>query len=106
MAPRRVGLFAVNSTLYTLIKQKMKLSLYILGNSDGSGCKVICEEGLPNIYKMRRYLTIYCMRRPLVILYMTLQLLPSEFPFIRGNFNFLFDMGYTQQFIFKKFRIS
>ncbi len=25
---------------------------------------------------------------------------------IRGNLNFLFYMGYTQQFIFKKFRIS
>jgi hypothetical protein len=33
---------------HTLIKKKIKY-FYIKGNSYGSGCKVIYEEGLPNI---------------------------------------------------------
>jgi hypothetical protein len=32
-----------------LIKKKIKFSPPILGNSDGSSCKVIYEEGFPNI---------------------------------------------------------
>jgi hypothetical protein len=32
----------------TLVKKKTKFSSY-KGNSDGIGCKVIYEEGLPNI---------------------------------------------------------
>jgi len=33
---------------YTLIEKKTKFP-HILGNSDGIGCKVIYEEGLPNM---------------------------------------------------------
>ncbi len=37
----------------------MKCFSHILGNSDGSGCKVIYEEGLPNIWgNAQKYLTI------------------------------------------------
>jgi hypothetical protein len=39
----------------------------MLGNSDGSGCKVIYEEGLPNtVYEEMRKFQSY-MRRPLII---------------------------------------
>ncbi len=34
----------------TLIKKKRKFSSYILGTSDGGGCRVIYEERLPNIW--------------------------------------------------------
>jgi hypothetical protein len=40
------------------IKKKTKFSSYIR-NSDGIGCKIIYEEGLPDILEMRRYFSKY-----------------------------------------------
>ncbi len=47
--PVRVSVycFAISLFSYTLIKKKTNFP-HILGNSDGIGCKVIYEEGLPN----------------------------------------------------------
>jgi hypothetical protein len=55
--------------------------------SDGSGCKVIYEEGLPNI---RGNAQIFNHKREGHLSYKTLQPIPSEFPYIRGKFYFFF----------------
>ncbi len=53
----------------SLIKKKTKFSSYtVLENSDGIGCIVIYEEGIPNVYEeMHKYFAIYSMRRQLAI---------------------------------------
>ena len=41
-------------------KKENQIFPHIKGNSERSSCKVIYEEGLPNIYEeMRKYFTIY-----------------------------------------------
>jgi hypothetical protein len=47
IAQNKVEAYA-NASRLTLIKKKIKLSSYIR-NSEWSSCKVIYEEGLPNI---------------------------------------------------------
>jgi hypothetical protein len=57
---------------------------HIEGNSDGSGCKVIYEEGLSNIYEeMSKYLTILEEAFSHIVI-------DFEFPYLRGKFYFLF----------------
>ncbi len=56
-------------------------------NSDWSGCKVIYEEGLPNIWDNAQIFSHILGGRSS---YMTLQPLPSGFPYIWGKFCFLF----------------
>ncbi len=68
-------------------KKLNKIFLICKGNSDGSGCKVIYEEGLPNIWgKAQIFSHIWGGRWS----YMNLQALPSGFPYIWVNFCFLF----------------
>jgi hypothetical protein len=60
---------------------------HIKGHSDGIGCKVIYEEGLPNKWGNAQIFNhIWGGRNS----YMTLHLIPSEFPYKWGKFDFLF----------------
>jgi hypothetical protein len=72
-----------------LIKKKIKFSSYILqGNSEWSSCKVIYEEGLPNIWGNAQIFPHIWGR--LSVIYETLKLLHSEFPYMWGKFYFIF----------------
>jgi hypothetical protein len=71
----------------TLIKKKIKFSSFIRKFRIECSCKVIYEEGLPNIWGNAQIFShIWGGRQS----YMTLQLLHSEFPYIRGKLDFLF----------------
>jgi hypothetical protein len=65
--------------LFLRLLQKEKKIPHILGNSDGIGCKVIYEEGLPNIWGNEQIFPPY-MRRSIVIY--DFAPIPSEFPYI------------------------
>ncbi len=71
----------------TLIKRKLNFP-HIQGNSNGIGCKVIYEEGLPNIWRNAQIFHRICMRRPLVIYDFAPD--PSEFPYLWEKISFLF----------------
>jgi hypothetical protein len=40
---------ALERIMVSIIKEKRRFSKYSIRNSDGSVCKIIYEEGLPNI---------------------------------------------------------
>jgi hypothetical protein len=54
----------------------------------GSAAKSYMRKGFLIYEEMRKYLTIYSMRRPLVIY--DFANTPSQFPYIRGKFDSLF----------------
>jgi hypothetical protein len=69
-----------------IIKRKQNFP-HIQGNSDGIRCKVIYEEGVPNIWGNAQIFSPF-MRRSLVIYDFAPD--PSKFPNVWGKFYFLF----------------
>jgi hypothetical protein len=65
----------------TLLKKRRKFP-HLEENSEGIGCKVIYEEGLPNILceEMSKYFAIY--DEAVSHSYMILHPIPIDFPYI------------------------
>jgi hypothetical protein len=64
---RRLPFALASMPSSTLIKKKMKFSLYIKGIQMGAVAKSYMRKGFLIYEEIRKYLTIHSMRRPLVI---------------------------------------